>query len=165
MNKQFKKILISLLIIVITVMSGVGLAYAEGSQPPAPPEGGGGPGGEPPGGFGGGPGGGPEGGPGGTSAADISYSGVTEFTTDTTESGQSYSSSGTNEQVLLFTAQTQRFWPTAERSTSQTPRSLPTACMPMQYLQSETASSILQTQVSPHLTTPPAVSWSPAEAP
>ena len=99
MNKQFKKILISLLIIVITVMSGVGLAYAEGSQPPAPPEGGGGPGGEPPGGFGGGPGGGP----GGTSAADISYSGVTEFTTDTTESDQTYSSSGSNEQALLVT--------------------------------------------------------------
>ncbi len=99
MNKQFKKILISLLIIVVTVMSGVGLAYAEGSQPPAPPEGGGGPGGEPPGGFGGGPGGGP----GGMSSADISYSGVTEFTTDTEESSQSYSSSGSNEQALLVT--------------------------------------------------------------
>ncbi len=98
MNKHFKKLLISLLILVIALMSGVGFAYAEGSQPPAPPDGAGGPGGEPPGGFGGGP--------GSSSAADISYSGVTEFTTDTEESGQTYSSSTSNEQALLVTGGT-----------------------------------------------------------
>ncbi len=92
MNKHFKKFFISLLILVITVMAGASFAFAEGSEPPSPPDGGGGPGGS--------------GGPGGTSSADISYSGVTEFTSDTTESGQTYSSSGSNEQALLVTGGT-----------------------------------------------------------
>ena len=90
MKKHIKKILITLLIMTIAMMSAVGSAYADGSAPPAPPDGGGGPGGS----------------PGGTSASDISYTGVTEFTTDTEESGQTYSSSGSNEQALLVTGGT-----------------------------------------------------------
>ena len=103
--------MISLLIASIVLMSGMCYAFAEGagSPPGDPPSGGpggeppgdppsGGPGGEPPGGFGGGP--------GETSAADVSYSGATEFTADTNESGGTYSSSGSDEQALLVTGGT-----------------------------------------------------------
>ncbi len=97
-NRSLMRLMISLLIAAIVLMSGMCYAFAEGagSPPGDPPSGG--PGGEPPGGFGGGS--------GGTSAADVSYSGVTEFTTDTDESGRTYSSSGSNEQALLITGGT-----------------------------------------------------------
>ena len=93
-TKSLKRLMISMLILAIVMMSAAGFAYADSSQPP-----------EPPGGFGsGGPGGG--GGPGGSSSADISYTGATEFTTDTTEDGQTYSSSESNEQALLVSGGT-----------------------------------------------------------
>ncbi len=112
-NRSLMRLMISLLIAVIVLMSGMCYAFAEGagSPPGDPPSGG--PGGEPPGGFGGGPGGpggeppgGFGGGPGGMSAADINYSGTTEFSTDTDESGRTYSSTGSNEQALLVTGGT-----------------------------------------------------------
>ena len=69
-----------------------------GGTPPDKPDGdsSGGPGGTPPSGA---PGG--SGGPGGSSSADISYTGNTEFTEDTTESGQTYTSDESNVQALL----------------------------------------------------------------
>ncbi|MBQ9022730.1 MAG: hypothetical protein IJ108_02305 [Eubacterium sp.] len=45
-----------------------------------------------------------QGGPGGgTSAADISYSAATEFTSDANESGKTYASTGTDEEAVLVT--------------------------------------------------------------
>lgn len=114
-KKSTKRILISLLIFTVALMSGLSFAYADGpGEPPGGFGGGsGGPGGEPPGGFGGGsggPGGEPPGGfgggPEGSSQADISYTGVTEFSSDTEESGQTYSSSDSNQQAILVTGGT-----------------------------------------------------------
>ena len=60
-----------------------------------------GPGGTPPDGS---PGG--QNGPGSNSASDIDYSGSTEFTTDTQESGKTYTSANSNEQALLVSGGT-----------------------------------------------------------
>ena len=54
----------------------------------------------------GGPGGTPPGGAPGEQSANISYTGATEFTEDTTESGQPYSSTESNQQALLVTGGT-----------------------------------------------------------
>ena len=74
-----------------------------GGTPPDKPDGdsSGGPGGTPPDGA---PGG--SGGSGGSSSADISYTGNTEFTSDTTESGQTYTSGESNVQALLVSGGT-----------------------------------------------------------
>ena len=69
-----------------------------GTPPGDPPEGNGGPGGTPPGGFGGGM---PGGGPGGSSA-DIDYSGAVEITSADSQSGQTYTSSTSDESALLI---------------------------------------------------------------
>ena len=69
-----------------------------GTPPGDPPEGNGGPGGTPPGGFGGGM---PGGGPGGSSA-DIDYSGAAEITSADTQSGQTYTSTTSDESALLI---------------------------------------------------------------
>ena len=69
-----------------------------GTPPGDPPEGNGGPGGTPPGGFGGGM---PGGGPGGSSA-DIDYSGAAEITSADSQSGQTYTSSTSDESALLI---------------------------------------------------------------
>lgn len=118
-RNTLKRILILTLIVLLIPASVLGFAFADTTgDPPEPPSGN--PGEEPPGGFGGGPGGAPPdgsggpggappdgsggpGGPGGMSAADITYTGVTEFTGDTTEEGQTYSSTNTDEQALLVT--------------------------------------------------------------
>ncbi len=60
---------------------------SDGSTPPAPPDG------EAPQG----------GAPGSQSNADITYQGATEFSTDTNESGKTYSSKTSDEQALLVT--------------------------------------------------------------
>ena len=70
----------------------------EGNPPGDPPDGRGGPGGTHPGGFGGGM---PGGGPGGSSA-DIDYSGSVEITSADAQSGQSYTSSTSDESALLI---------------------------------------------------------------
>ena len=69
-----------------------------GTPPGDPPEGNGGPGGTPPVGFGGGM---PGGGPGGSSA-DIDYSGAAEITSADTQSGQTYTSTTSDESALLI---------------------------------------------------------------
>ena len=102
-RNTLKRILILTLIVLLIPASVLGFAFADTTgDPPEPPSGN--PGEEPPEGFGGGPGGAPPdgsggpggappdgsggpGGPGGMSAADITYTGVTEFTGDTTEEG------------------------------------------------------------------------------
>ncbi len=123
-HKTLSRLLVLLLALIIILASALTYAYADGTDtPPEPPSGdmgqeppggfGGGPGGtppdgagnpgqEPPGGFGGGPGG--AGGPSEMSAADITYTGVTEFTSDTREEGQTYSSTESDVQALLVTA-------------------------------------------------------------
>ena len=63
---------------------------SDGSTPPAPPDG------EAPQG----------GAPGSQSNADITYQGATEFSTDTSESGKTYSSKTSGEQALLVTGGT-----------------------------------------------------------
>lgn len=63
---------------------------SDGSAPPAPPDG------EAPQG----------GAPGSQSNADITYQGATEFSTDTSESGKTYSSKTSGEQALLVTGGT-----------------------------------------------------------
>ncbi len=116
-RNTLKRILILTLIALMIPASVLGFAFADSTGgPPEPPSGN--PGEEPPGGFGGGPGAPPDGaggpgappdgaggpgGPGGMSAADITYTGVTEFTGDTTEKGQTYSSTESDEQALLVT--------------------------------------------------------------
>ncbi len=75
--------------------SGTSQVSAENQERPegGPQEGQGGPGGAP-----------GQGGPGGgTSAADITYTATTEFTSDTTESGKTYASTGTDEEAVLVT--------------------------------------------------------------
>lgn len=84
-------------------------AYAAPPEPPsgaadggvmgAPPDGNppeGNPPGDPPDGQGGG-----KGGPGGQSQAPTSYKAVTEYSSDTTASGKTYSSTGTDESAIL----------------------------------------------------------------
>ena len=108
-RNTLKRILILTLIALLIPASVLSFAFADTtSDPPDPPSGN--PGEEPPGGFGGGPGGQPPdgegggpGGPGGQSAADISYTGATVFSEDTSEDGQTYSSQSSNEQALLVT--------------------------------------------------------------
>ena len=101
-KRHTKRVLISLLIAMTIIASSFGVAFADDGPGGTPPGGfGGGPGGTPPGGFGGG-----SGGPGGTSASDISYTGVAEFSSDTSEDGQSYTSSGSNEQAILVSGGT-----------------------------------------------------------
>ncbi len=79
----------------------------DGAEPPQDaPDGDGGPGGDGggPGGDGGGPGGngGPGGGPGGGSqSAPESYDAANTYSEDTTESGQTYTSTGTDENAIL----------------------------------------------------------------
>ena len=65
-------------------------------NPPEMPEGGSAPQGNPPDGA-------PNGAPGGQSSANVSYTGATEFTEDTTESGKTYTSENGSEQALLVT--------------------------------------------------------------
>ena len=127
-NKNLRRVLISLLVLTTVFVSAFSFAYADSSsdtsvtatstsqgQPGNPPSGdppSGGPGGQggtppekPDGDSSGGPGGTPPdgapGGPGGSSSADISYTGNTEFTDDTAESGQTYTSDESNVQALL----------------------------------------------------------------
>ena len=69
-----------------------------GTPPGDPPDGNGGPGGTPPGGFGGGM---PGGGPGGSNA-DIDYSGAAEITSADAQSGQTYTSTTSDESALLI---------------------------------------------------------------
>ncbi|MBR6472828.1 MAG: hypothetical protein IKS99_03745 [Firmicutes bacterium] len=65
----------------------------DGSTPQAPPDGNGG--GNP-----------PSGGSGGSQSANITYQGATEFSTDTSTSGETYSSETSGEQALLVTGGT-----------------------------------------------------------
>ena len=79
-------------------------ADASSDVPGTPPDGQGGPGGTPPGGQGG-PGGahgGPGGAPGGNSSSDIDYSGAAEITSADTQSGQTYTSTTSDESALLI---------------------------------------------------------------
>ena len=85
---------------------GSGGSGGPGGEPPSgDPGGSGGHGGEPPSGD---PPSGENGGPGGPggSSSDISYTGSTEFTSDASESGKTYSSSASNEQALLVSGGT-----------------------------------------------------------
>ena len=70
-----------------------------GTPPGDPPDGNGGPGGTPPGGFGGGM---PGGGPGSSSSADIDYPAAVEITSADSQSGQTYSSTTSDESALLI---------------------------------------------------------------
>ena len=79
-------------------------ADASSDVPGTPPDGQGGPGGTPPDGQGG-PGGahgGPGGAPGGNSSSDIDYSGAAEITSADTQSGQTYTSTTSDESALLI---------------------------------------------------------------
>ncbi len=71
----------------------------DGNGGPGAPDGNGGPGG--PGGNGGPGGPGGNGGPGGGQSAPESYDAVTEITSDTSESGKTYTSTGTDENAIL----------------------------------------------------------------
>ena len=118
------KKLLSILIAMIFLMSISLAAAAEGSTPPAPPEGGmggtppempeGGMGGTPPdmpeGGMGGTPpdmseggmGGTPPGMPGGSSSADLTYTAAVEITASETQDDQTYASETVDESALII---------------------------------------------------------------
>ena len=72
-------------------------ADASSDVPGTPPDGQGGPGGTPPDGQGG-----PGGAPGGNSSSDIDYSGAAEITSADTQSGQTYTSTTSDESALLI---------------------------------------------------------------
>ena len=76
-----------------------GMPGGPGGMPPGDPPSGGGPGGTPPGGFGGGMPGGPGGG-----SADVDYTAAVEITSGDTQSGQTYTSSASDENALLISA-------------------------------------------------------------
>ncbi|MCR4709838.1 MAG: hypothetical protein K5653_06270 [Clostridiales bacterium] len=135
-NKKslFKRVAIVVLIIAMLAASTVSFAFADssstssappeppssssGEQPPEPPDGeapqGQPPQGNPPGNSSDGStppalpdGEAPQGGaPGSQSNADITYQGATEFSTDSSESGKTYSSKTSGEQALLVTGGT-----------------------------------------------------------
>ena len=74
-----------------------GMPGSNGGTPPEMPDGNGGPGGTPPDGNGQ-----PGGAPGGNSSADVNYAGSVEITASDSQSGQTYSSTSSDENALLI---------------------------------------------------------------